>query len=79
MCSRGGAGLTIIGVSLPLVAAVSRYLSGTPLTPAILVVAIGVVVGPLCSTRSQPSRPARLFERLRRQPLPLCCSPIPLA
>ncbi len=42
-----GAGLAIIGVSLLLVASVSRYLSGTPLTPAILVVAIGVLVGPL--------------------------------
>ena len=42
-----GAGFAIIGVSLLLVAAVSRYLSGTPLTPAILVVAIGVLVGPL--------------------------------
>ena len=40
-------GLAIIGVSLLLVAAVSRYLSGTPLTPAILVVAIGILVGPL--------------------------------
>ena len=42
-----GAGIAIIGVSLLLVAAVSRYLSGTPLTPAILVVTIGVLVGPL--------------------------------
>ena len=42
-----GAGLAIIGVSLLLVAAVSHYLSGTPLTPAILVVTIGVLVGPL--------------------------------
>ena len=42
-----GAGLAIIGVSLLLVASVSRYLSGTPLTPAILVVAIGILVGPL--------------------------------
>jgi sodium/hydrogen antiporter len=42
-----GLGLAIIGVSLLLVAAVSRYLSGTPLTPAIVVVTIGVVVGPL--------------------------------
>ena len=40
-------GLAIIGVSLLFVAAVSRYLSGTPLTPAILVVAIGILVGPL--------------------------------
>ena len=30
-----------------LVASVSRYLSGTPLTPAILVVTVGVLVGPL--------------------------------
>ena len=42
-----GLGLAIIGVSLLLVAAVSRYLSGTPLTPAIVFVTIGVVVGPL--------------------------------
>ncbi len=42
-----GLGLAIIGVSLLLVAGVSRYLSGTPLTPAIVVVTIGVVVGPL--------------------------------
>ena len=42
-----GLGLAIIGVSLLIVAAVSRYLSGTPLTPAIVVVTIGVVVGPL--------------------------------
>ena len=42
-----GLGPAIIGVSLLLVAAVSRYLSGTPLTPAIVVVTIGVVVGPL--------------------------------
>ncbi len=42
-----GIGLAIIGVSLLLVAAGSHYLSGTPLTPAIVVVAIGVVAGPL--------------------------------
>ena len=42
-----GAGLAIIGVTLLLVAAISRYLSGTPLTTAILVVAIGVLTGPL--------------------------------
>ena len=42
-----GTGLATIGVSLLLVAAVSRYLSGTPLTPAILVVTVGVLVGPL--------------------------------
>src|ERR1035438_5614275 len=42
-----GAGLAIIGVTLLLVAAISRYLSGTPVTTAILVVAIGVLTGPL--------------------------------
>ena len=42
-----GTGLATIGVSLLLVASVSRYLSGTPLTPAILVVTVGVIVGPL--------------------------------
>ncbi len=42
-----GLGLAIIGVSLLLVAGVSRHLSGTPITPAIVVVTIGVVVGPL--------------------------------
>ena len=52
-----GGGLAIIGLSLLVVAAVSRYLSGTPLTPAILVVAIGVLVGPLALDRiaSQPT------------------------
>jgi sodium/hydrogen antiporter len=42
-----GLGLAITGVSLLFVAAVSRYLSGTPLTPTIVVVTIGVVFGPL--------------------------------
>ena len=42
-----GAELAIIGGSLLLVAAISRYLSGTPLTSAIVVVVIGVLSGPL--------------------------------
>jgi len=42
-----GAGLVIVGVTLLVVAAISRSLSGTPLTPAILVVVIGVLTGPL--------------------------------
>jgi NhaP-type Na+/H+ or K+/H+ antiporter len=42
-----GAGLAIVGLTLLLLATISRYLSGTPLTPAILVVAIGVLAGPL--------------------------------
>ncbi|MGP8058929.1 MAG: cation:proton antiporter [Acidimicrobiales bacterium] len=46
-----GIGLAIIGVSLLLVAAVSRYLTGTPFTPAMVVVAIGVLVGPLVLDR----------------------------
>ncbi len=46
-----GIGLAVVGLSLLLVAAVSRYLSGTPFTPAMMVVAIGVVVGPLVLDR----------------------------
>ena len=40
-------GLAIVGLTLLLVAAVSRRLSGTPVTPAMVVTAIGVLVGPL--------------------------------
>jgi sodium/hydrogen antiporter len=40
-------GLAIVGLALLLVAAVSRRLSGTLITPAIVVVAVGVLVGPL--------------------------------
>ncbi len=40
-------GLAIVGLTLLLVAAVSRRLSGTPVTPAMVVVAVGVLVGPL--------------------------------
>jgi NhaP-type Na+/H+ or K+/H+ antiporter len=40
-------GLAIVGLALLLVAAVSRRLSGTPVTPAMVVTAVGVVVGPL--------------------------------
>ncbi len=40
-------GLATVGLALLLVAAVSRRLSGTPVTPAMVVVAIGVLVGPL--------------------------------
>jgi sodium/hydrogen antiporter len=46
-----GVGLAIVGLTLLIVAAVSRYLSGTPLTAAMLVVAIGVVFGPLALDR----------------------------
>ena len=42
-----GAGLVIVGLTLLLVAAVSRRLSSTPITPAMVVVAVGVLVGPL--------------------------------
>ena len=41
------AGLAIVGLTLLLVAAVSRRLSGTPITPAMVVVAVGVLAGPL--------------------------------
>ncbi len=40
-------GLALVGLTLLLVAAVSRPLSSTPITPAIVVVAVGVLVGPL--------------------------------
>ena len=42
-----GAGLVIVGLTLLLVAAVSRPLSSTPVTPAMVVVAVGILVGPL--------------------------------
>ena len=40
-------GLVIVGLTLLLVAAVSRPLSSTPVTPAMVVVAVGVLAGPL--------------------------------
>ncbi len=40
-------GLAIVGLTLLLVAAVSRRLSSTPITPAMVVTAVGVLVGPL--------------------------------
>ena len=40
-------GLVIVGLTLLLVAAVSRPLSSTPITPTMVVVAVGVLVGPL--------------------------------
>ena len=48
-CSRSAvsSGLAIGGVTLLLVAGVSRRLSNTPVTPAMVVVAVGVLVGPL--------------------------------
>ena len=41
------AGLAIAGLTLLLIAAGSRPLSSTPITPAMVVVAVGVLVGPL--------------------------------
>ena len=41
------AGLAIVGLTLLFVAAVSQPLSSTPITPAMAVVAVGVLVGPL--------------------------------
>jgi NhaP-type Na+/H+ or K+/H+ antiporter len=41
--------LAIVALAVLAIAAVSRQLSGTPVTPAMLFVAIGVVVGPLLS------------------------------
>ena len=42
-----GWGLATLGLVLLLLAAVSRQLSGTSLTPAMLVVAVGILAGPL--------------------------------
>ena len=51
LLAKGGltvnTGLVIVGLTLLLVAAVSRPLSSTPVTPAMVVVAVGVLVGPL--------------------------------
>ncbi len=50
LCTGGRAvssGIVIVGLTLLLVAAVSRRLSGTPVTPAMVVTAVGVLVGPL--------------------------------
>jgi NhaP-type Na+/H+ or K+/H+ antiporter len=40
-------GLATVGLTLLLLAAVSRRLASTPITPAMVVVAVGVLVGPL--------------------------------
>ncbi len=40
-------GLATLGLTLLLLAAVSRRLSNTPITPAMVVVAVGILVGPL--------------------------------
>ena len=40
-------GLATVGLTLLLLAAVSRRLVSTPITPAMVVVTVGVVVGPL--------------------------------
>jgi hypothetical protein len=40
-------GLLIVGLTLLLVAAVSRRLSSSPITPPMVVVAVGILVGPL--------------------------------
>ena len=69
--------LALVAVALLGVAAVSRRLAGTPITPAILFVAFGLLVGPktldavdLSSTRLDRARPgggdARAGALLRR-------------
>ena len=40
-------GLATVGLTLLLLAAVSRRLVSTPITPAMVVVTVGVLVGPL--------------------------------
>jgi sodium/hydrogen antiporter len=45
--SSGALGVAIVGLTLLLIAAVSQRLSSTPITPAMVAVAVGVLVGPL--------------------------------
>jgi hypothetical protein len=53
--------LATVGLALLLVAAVSRQLTNTPVTPAMVMVAIGILVGPRCSMTSTSGPPARLY------------------
>lgn len=52
--------LAIIAATILAVAAVSRRLTGTPVTPAMVFVVIGVLVGPILIDDLAPARPARV-------------------
>ena len=60
--------LALVALALLGVAAVSRRLSGTPITPAILFVAFGLLVGPevLDGIDLSSSTAARLADRYAR-------------
>ena len=60
-------GLATVGLTLLLLAAVSRRSVSTPVTPAMVVVAVGILVGPLVARRphARPDEldgPGRLAE-----------------
>ena len=69
--------LTIVALVLIVVAAVSKRISGTPITPAILFVSIGLLVGPKVLDGIDARAPARPCERWPRRRLRSCSSPIP--
>ncbi len=67
--------LALVALALLGVAAVSRRLSGTPITPAMLFVAFGLLVGPEGARRDRPRRArARPCGPWRRRRSRSCCS-----
>ena len=72
--------LALVAVALLGVAAVSRRLAGTPITPAILFVAFGLLVGPEGARRGRPlEHAARPCASWRRRRLRWCSSATPRA
>ena len=63
--------LTIVALSVLAVAAVSRRLSGTPVTPAMVFVAVGVLVGPLLLDEVDVSPNSSLVRTLAEATLAL--------
>jgi NhaP-type Na+/H+ or K+/H+ antiporter len=59
-----GAQLATVGLALLFVASISRRLTDTPITPPIVVVAIGVLVGPLLLDELTVAPTAALVRRL---------------
>jgi NhaP-type Na+/H+ or K+/H+ antiporter len=63
--------LAIVALTLLGVAAFSRLLSGTPVTPAMVMVAVGVVVGPLVLDEADPSSSGSTVRTLAEATLAL--------
>ncbi len=72
-------GLAIVGLALLLVAAMSRRLSNTPITPAMVVVAIGVLAGPLAFDGLTVGPTSSTVRKLAEATLAVVCSQIPPA